>query len=94
MELLENAGIGVLLIAILIFAVFFGMMTISFVFGLPQLYVQFLTKIGKKLESRFPRLAENKKIRDFISIFMVFSSVAVFVGAINLWFAFFEWLPD
>lgn len=94
MELLENAGTGVLFIAILVFAVFFGMMTIIFVFGIPKLYVQFLTKIGKKLETKFPRLAENRKVRDFFSVLTVFSSVAVFVGAIILWFEFIDWLPN
>lgn len=92
--MLENLGIGILFILILAFGLFFAMLSVMFIFGLPQLYINFMQKIGRRLERHFPKLSQNKKIRGIFSFFLVFSGMAVFVGGIYLFSAVFEWLPD
>ena len=93
MEILKDIGIGLGFILILAFAVFFAMVSVMFIIGLPQLYVHFLGKVGKRLEARFPKLYKNKNFQGLIVVFLVVSVSLVLVGAILLWGAFFEWLP-
>ena len=93
MEILKDIGIGLGFILILAFAVFFAMLSVMFIFGLPSLYFKYLERIGKRIESKFPRLARNKNYQGITIIFAVVSVSLVLVGAIFLWGAFFEWLP-
>jgi len=93
MEILQGIGIVLLLILVLVFAVFFAMAFITFVFGLPQIYVKALDKVGKKLELRFPKIAKNKNVRGVWILLVGFTATGVLVAAIYLWFTIFELLP-
>jgi len=92
-EILENLGIAIGLILILAIGVLFAMLSVMFIFGLPQLYVNFLGKIGKRFEARFPILYKSQHFQGFIVIFLVASVSLILIGAIFLWTLFFEWLP-
>lgn len=93
MEILKDLGLGIVFILILAFAVFFVMLSVMFIIGLPQLYVHFLGKVGKRLEAKFPNFAKNKNVRGLSAIFLVLSACSVLIGAILLWGLIYEWLP-
>jgi hypothetical protein len=93
MELLENVGIGIALILILIFGFYFLIIGMIFMLGLPQVYAHFMLKLGKRLEKSFPKLANTKGVKTGFGLFLIFSGMAVFVGAMVAWFGFVEWLP-
>ena len=94
MGILENLGLGIVFILILVFAFYFAILGLTFMLGLPQVYVRLMQELGKRLERRFPKLSENKKIREGFGFFLVFSGMAVFVGGIYLFFTFIDWLPN
>lgn len=93
MEILQGIGIVLLLILVLVFAVFFTMAFITFVFGLPQIYVKVLDKVGKRLEKRFPKIAKNKNVRGVWILLVGFTATGVLVAAMYFWFAMFDLLP-
>lgn len=85
-------GIGILFILILVFAIYFTMIGMTFMLGLPQVYAHFMLRLGKRLEKSFPKLANTKGVKTGFGLFLIFSGMAVFVGAIVAWFGFTEWL--
>ena len=93
MEVLENVGIGIVLILILVFGVYFTMIGLIFVFGLPQLYSNLMLRLGRRLERKFPKWANAKGVKTGLLLLLIFSGFAVFVGAITFWVRLIEWLP-
>lgn len=94
MGVLENVGIGIAFILILVFAVYFAIIGVTFMLGLPQLFVKYGIKLGRILEENFPRFANTKGVKTGFGLVLIFFGMAVFIGAIIIWFRFLEWLPN